>query len=157
MPQATASSPYRLLVGALLALACIVASGPSLQAEEDSEAIETLVGKYASARESRDPQAIRELFTDDADQLVSSGTWRRGREALVDGMLGSSRRNPGTRTLTVETVRFPAPGVAVADARYVIAGSDGAADRKMWSTFVCLRTDDGWRIAAIRNMLPAPR
>ena len=72
-------------------------------------------------------------------------------------MLGSSRRNPGSRTLTVETVRFPAAGVAVADARYVIAGSDGAADRKMWSTFVCLRTDDGWRIAAIRNMLPAPR
>ena len=128
-----------------------------MRAEEDSEAIKTLVGQYAAARESRDPQAIRKLFTDDADQLVSSGTWRRGREALVDGMLGSSRRNPGTRTLTVETVRFAAPGVAVADARYVIAGSDGAADRKMWSTFVCLRTDDGWRIAAIRNMLPAPR
>ena len=157
MPQATASSPYRLLVGALLALVCVLASGPSLRAEEDSEAIKTLVGQYAAARESRDPQAIRKLFTDDADQLVSSGTWRRGREALVGGMLGSSRRNPGTRTLTVETVRFAAPGVAVADARYVIAGSDGAADRKMWSTFVCLRTDDGWRIAAIRNMLPAPR
>ena len=75
----------------------------------------------------------------------------------MEGMLGSSRRNPGSRTLTVETVRFPVPGVAVADARYVIAGSDGAEDRKMWSTFVCLRTDDGWRIAAIRNMLPAPR
>lgn len=157
MPRATPPSPYRLLASSLLALACLVASGPSLQAEEDSEAIKILVGQYASARESRDPQAIRELFTDDADQLVSSGTWRRGREALVDGMLGSSRRNPGTRTLAVETVRFPAPGVAVADARYIITGSDGAADRKMWSTFVCLRTDDGWRIAAIRNMLPAPR
>ena len=157
MPHAKTSSPHRLLAGALLALACIVASGPSVRAEEDSEAIKTLVGQYAAARESRDPQAIRKLFTDDADQLVSSGTWRRGREALVDGMLGSSRRNPGSRTLAVETVRFPAPGVAVADARYIIAGSDGAADRRMWSTFVCLRTDDGWRIAAIRNMLPAPR
>ena len=88
---------------------------------------------------------------------MSSGVWRRGREALVEGMLSSSRRNPGTRTLTVETVRFPAPGVALADARYVIAGSAGAADREMWSTFVCLDTADGWRIEAIRNMLPAPR
>ena len=150
-------SPCRLLASSLLAAVCIAASGTSLQAEGDSEAIKALVGQYASARESRDAQAIRKLFTDDADQLVSSGTWRRGREALVEGMLGSSQRNPGTRTLTVETVRFPAPGVAVADARYVIAGSAGAADRKMWSTFVCLRADDGWRIAAIRNMLPAPR
>ena len=150
-------SRSHLLVAGVLASLCIVGSLPSLLAEEDSEAIRTLVGDYASARESQDPQAIRKLFIDDADQLVSSGVWRRGREALVEGMLGSSRRNPGSRTLTVETVRFPVPGVAVADARYVIAGSDGAEDRKMWSTFVCLRTDDGWRIAAIRNMLPAPR
>jgi hypothetical protein len=26
----------------------------------------------------------------------------------------------------------------------------------MWSTFVMTRTKDGWRITAIRNMLPAP-
>ena len=141
----------------LAAAVCIIAAAPALPADGDSVAIKALVGQYAAARESRDPQAIRELFTDDADQLVSSGQWRRGRETLVQGMLGSSRRNPGSRSLTVETVRFPAAGVAVADARYVIAGRDGAEDRKMWSTFVCLRTDDGWRIAAIRNMLPAPR
>lgn len=150
-------STSRSLIGSLIAALFVIASAPGAQAEDDSEAIRALVGRYAAARESRDPQAIRKLFTADADQLVSSGVWRRGSEALVEGMLSSSRRNPGTRTLTVETVRFPAPGVAVADARYVIAGSDGAADRKMWSTFVCLRTDDGWRIAAIRNMLPAPR
>ena len=145
---------------ALSALACVLAAQPvpSLRADEgDSKAVADLVSRYAAARESRDADAIRALFTDDADQLVSSGVWRRGREALVEGMLGSSRRNPGARTLEVETVRFPAPGVAVADARYVIRGSDGAPDRKMWSTFLCLRTPGGWRIAAIRNMLPAPR
>lgn len=124
---------------------------------QDEQAIKDLVAAYAAARESRDPAAIRKLFTEDADQLVSSGVWRRGREALVEGMLGSSQRNPGSRTLTVETVRFPAPDVAVADARYVIKGTGGAQDRRMWSMFVCLRTETGWRIAAIRNMLPAPR
>ena len=150
-------APLRLLPGALLAVLCMVAGGPGLRAEDEAEAIRALVGRYASARASGDARAIRELFTDDADQLVSSGAWRRGREALVAGMLGSSRRNPGTRTLAVDRVRFPAAGVAVADARYVIAATDGAAARKMWSTFLCLRTGEGWRIAAIRNMLPAPR
>lgn len=150
-------STSRSLAVSLIAALFVIAGATGARAEDDSDEIRALVGRYASARESRDPQAIRKLFTADADQLVSSGVWRRGSEALVEGMLSSSRRNPGTRTLTVETVRFPTPGVAVADARYVIAGSSGAADRKMWSTFVCLRTDDGWRIAAIRNMLPAPR
>lgn len=146
-------SRMRLLPG--VAFAALAALGTAAGAEEPG-AIKDLVGRYAAARESRDPGAIRQLFTEDADQLVSSGVWRRGREALVEGMLGSSRRNPGSRTLTVETVRFPAPDLAVADARYVITGTDGNPDRRMWSTFVCLRTGQGWRIAAIRNMLPAP-
>lgn len=138
----------------LCALALVPGAGAS--SPEDEKAIKSLVAKYAAARESREPEAIRGLFTEDADQLVSSGTWRRGRETLVEGMLGSSRRNPGSRTLEVETVRFLAAGVGIADARYTIKGAGGAPDRNMWSTFFCMRTEDGWRIAAIRNMLPAP-
>ena len=119
----------------------------------DDAAVRALVGRYNAARDLEDPAAIRALFTDDADQLVSSGEWRRGREPLVEGMLRSSRTNPGARTLTVETVRFLAPDVALADARYVIAAPGGT--RHMWSTFVAVRTADGWRLSAIRNMLPA--
>ena len=121
----------------------------------DEQSIRDLVGKYAQAREESDPKAIETLFTRDADQLVSSGEWRSGREALVSGLLGSSRRNPGERTISVESVRFISEEVAVADARYEIKGRNGAADRKMWSTFLAVRTGDGWRITAIRNMLPA--
>jgi hypothetical protein len=50
-------------------------------------------------------------------------------------------------------VRFPTRDLAIADGRYEITGGAGA-DRKMWSTFVMTRTQDGWRITAIRNMLP---
>ena len=150
----------------LFRLATVLALGVGIAAfsphaigagSQDEQAIKDLVAAYAAARESRDSAAIRKLFTEDADQLVSSGVWRRGRESLVQGMLGSSQRNPGTRTLTVQTVRFPTPDVAVADARYVIKDTGGAGDRRMWSTFLCVRTETGWRIAAIRNMLPAPR
>ena len=64
-----------------------------------------MVAKYAAAREISDVKAIGALFTDDADQLVSSGEWRKGRNALVRGMIESSKQNTGARTLTVETVR----------------------------------------------------
>lgn len=140
-----------ILVGLVVAIPW---AGSAAQAGDDA-AIRALVAKYAAAREERDPEAIGALFTDDADQLVSSGTWRRGRDELVRGMLDSSRRNPGERTITVETVRFLTPEVAIANARYEIAGADGREARRMWSTFVVQRTESGWRIAAIRNMLPA--
>jgi len=138
-----------------VSLAALVPAGIFAADSADQSAVKQLVAKYAAARESRDAKVIETLFTDDADQLVSSGIWRRGRDELVKGMLGSSRSNPGERTITVETVRFPAPDVAIADARYVIAGRDGAEARRMWSTFFAVRTPDGWRLAAIRNMLPA--
>ena len=127
----------------------------SVLAQSPEAAVKQVVADYAEARESQDPAAIEKLFVEDADQLVSSGVWRRGKETLRKGMLASSRGNPGGRTLTVETVRFVTDDVAIADARYEIAASASRAVRKMWSTFVIVKTDDGWRIAAIRNMLPA--
>jgi len=48
------------------------------------------------------------------------------------------------------------PDVAIADGRYELTGQAGGQDRRVWSTFVMTRAAAGWRIAAIRNMLPAP-
>ncbi|MBC7928719.1 MAG: SgcJ/EcaC family oxidoreductase [Bryobacteraceae bacterium] len=114
----------------------------------DEAAVREMVKRYADARDLNDPKAVGALFADDADQLVSTGEWRRGRDALVRGMLASSARETGKRTLAVETIRFLGADVAIADARYEIG------DRKMWSTFLMKRSSGGWRIEAIRNMLP---
>ena len=143
-----------LTLGSLVLAAALPAVAADLRATDEA-AIKDLVARYSAAREERDPKAIEALFTKDADQLVSSGVWRRGRPALVKGMLESSRRNSGRRTITVETVRPLSADSAVADARYIIAGTDGTEDRKMWSTFLTVKMADGWRIAAIRNMRPA--
>ncbi len=122
----------------------------------DESAVRDVVKRYVAAREKSDAAAIAALFTSDADQLVSSGEWRKGRDEVVKGTLASSQRTGGTRTIAVETVRFPAKDVAIADGRYEITGGAGG-DRRMWSTFVMTRTKEGWRITAIRNMLPAPQ
>jgi uncharacterized protein (TIGR02246 family) len=124
-------------------------------ATADESAIRAVVSKYVEARERRDAKGIEALFTQDADQLTSSGEWRKGRAEIVRGTLASSQSSGGTRTITIETVRFPAPGVALADGRYEIAGLEGGSSRKMWTSFVVIRDADAWRIAAIRNMLPA--
>jgi uncharacterized protein (TIGR02246 family) len=119
----------------------------------DDAAIRDVVRRYVDAREARDPEAVAALFTTDADQLVSSGEWRRGRDVLVQGTMASSARTTGTRTVVVETIRMVGTDVAMADGRYEISGAE---TRKMWSTFVMARQQGQWRISAIRNMLPAP-
>jgi uncharacterized protein (TIGR02246 family) len=112
-------------------------------------AVRDLVRRYVEARDAGDAKKIEVLFTADADQLVSSGEWRRGIEAVVKGTVAASQSETGKRTITVETVRFLGPDAAIADGRYEIG------TRKMWTSIICVRKPEGWRIAAIRNMLPA--
>jgi len=121
----------------------------------DEAAVRQVVQRYVDAREARDAKAIEPLFTADADQLVSDGTWRKGRDELVKGMLESSRKNPAARSIIVESVRLLSSDVALADGRYIQKGASAGKDRQMWTAITLKRGPDGWRIAAIRNMLPA--
>jgi uncharacterized protein (TIGR02246 family) len=121
-------------------------------AAKDESAVREVVKRYVEAREQREPKAVAALFDSSADQLVSTGEWRKGRDELVRGMLASSGQNSGKRTINVESVRFITPEVAIVDGRYEIAGPES---RKMWTTFVMKHSTDGWRIEAIRNMLPS--
>ena len=140
-------------------LCCFISAGlcfaQSSARENDEAPIREIVNKYVDARERIDPNAVEALFTGDADQLVSSGEWRKGRDAVVRGTMASSRSTGGKRTITVEQVRFVTPDVAIADGRYELTGLSGGATRSMWATLIMKKASDGWRITAIRNMLPA--
>ncbi len=141
------------LAGFVIAVS-LSAQSPAVGTGEEV-AIREVVRKYVDARENKDVHAIEALFTSDADQLVSSGEWRKGRSEVVRGTLASSQKSGGKRTITISSVRFVAPGVALADGRYEITDLAGGESRRMWTTLVLIRGSDGWRIAAIRNMLPA--
>lgn len=115
--------------------------------------IYALIDQYSLARDKKDTVLLKSILTHDIDQLVSSGEWRNGVIEAVQGMLRSSDNNPGTRTLTVEKIRFLDSKNAIADARYEIKSSAGIT-QKMWSTFIVVNQKGQWKIAAIRNMLP---
>jgi uncharacterized protein (TIGR02246 family) len=123
----------------------------------DEAAVRHVIQRYVDARQASDAKAIEPLFTPDADQLVSDGTWRKGRDTLVRGMLESSRQNPARRSIFVESIRMLSKDVALADGRYTQKAQAGGTDREMWTTIILKRGADGWQIAAIRNMLPAAR
>ena len=144
----------RLRILPVLLAAAAALSGQTPQAGDEA-AIRDLVKQYVDAREKIDPQAVEKLFTPDADQLVSSGEWRKGRPEVVKGSIASSRGSGGHRTITVESIRFLSSDVAVVDGRYELSGLAGNSTRSMWATLLMKKTSQGWKISAIRNMLPA--
>jgi uncharacterized protein (TIGR02246 family) len=116
--------------------------------------ISALIDQYSQARENRDTVLLKNILTADIDQLVSTGEWRYGIRAAVQGMLASSANSPGKRTLAVEKVKHLSSNTAVVDCRYEIQNPEGTT-RKMWSTFVVVSSGGAWKITAIRNMLPS--
>jgi len=121
---------------------------------KETKAIASLIDQYSQAREKRDTVLLKAILTSDVDQLVSTGEWRTGINAAVEGMIKSSANSPGTRTLRIEKIQMLTASSAVADCRYEIQNTDGTA-RKMWSTFIVVADKKIWKIKAIRNMLPA--
>jgi len=124
--------------------------------EAEQKAIASLIDKYSTAREKKDTVLLKAILTEDVDQLVSTGEWRNGIAASVEGMLKSSASTPGTRTLTIDKIKMLTSTSAVVDCRYEIQNTNGSA-RKMWSTFIVVFNNNIWKISAIRNMLPADR
>jgi len=123
--------------------------------DKQQKAITTLIDQYSQAREKRDTVLLKAILTSDVDQLVSTGEWRTGINAAVEGMMKSSANSPGTRTLHIEKIQMVTASSAIADCRYEIQNADGVT-RKMWSTFIVVVDKETWKIRAIRNMLPAP-
>jgi uncharacterized protein (TIGR02246 family) len=97
-------STAALIVGVTILTTISIVGRQSRSA--DDQAVRDVVRRYVAAREARDPAAVAALFAADADQLVSSGEWRLGREKVVEGSLASTERTGGKREIAVERVRF---------------------------------------------------
>jgi uncharacterized protein (TIGR02246 family) len=129
-----------------------VAQGSILK-DQQRQQIHALIDAYSKARAEQDTALMESILTGDIDQLTSSGEWRRGKAASMQGMGRSSASTPGTRVLKVESVRLLSPESGIVDARYDIQAPDGTT-RNMWSTFMVVHSGGTWRISAIRNMFP---
>lgn len=117
-------------------------------------AITQLITEYLAVREENNEQALLALLTEDVDQLTTSGTLRSGRDHVSSGSLASTRNNSGTRYITVETIRFIRPDVAIMNGLYDIVDRADAADSHYLTTFIVVMEDNRWKISAIRNMQP---
>lgn len=141
------------LISCFLVVSCAIGQ-QIVPTEKQRKELSALIAKYSEAREKRDTVLLKNILTQDIDQLVSTGEWRNGLATAVEGMMRSSASAPGTRSLTIEKTKLLSSTSAIVDCRYEIKNSDGTT-RKMWSTFLAVSVDDTWKISSIRNMLPS--
>jgi uncharacterized protein (TIGR02246 family) len=120
----------------------------------DEAAIKAVIQAFIDTREANDDAGLTAILTPDVDQRQTSGNMRSGRDAVVSGSLTTTQATGGRRTITVDSLRFVSPDVAIADGRYDSVGRTDGTDQRMLTSIVLRREADGWKIAAIRNMLP---
>jgi uncharacterized protein (TIGR02246 family) len=120
----------------------------------DEAAIKAVIQAFIDTREANDSVGLTAILTPDVDQRQTSGNVRSGRDAVVSGSLATTQATGGRRTITVDSLRFLSADVAIADGRYDSIGRADGTDTHMLTSIVLRREADGWKIAAIRNMLP---
>ena len=139
----------------LLAFAAFGALAQGSDRAADEKAIKAVVQEFLDARDANDPKRLGAVLTADADQQQTSGERRSGRDAVVKGSLSTQQSTGGKRTIAVDSIRFVAVDVALADGRYDSVGRADGSDLHMLTSIVLRREGGAWKIAAIRNMVPS--
>jgi uncharacterized protein (TIGR02246 family) len=121
----------------------------------DEKAIKAVIQEFLDARDANDPKRLGAVLTADADQQQTSGDRRSGRDAVVKGSLTTQQSTGGKRTIAIDSIRFVAADVALADGRYDSVGRADGSDLHMLTAIVLRREGGAWKIAAIRNMVPS--
>jgi uncharacterized protein (TIGR02246 family) len=144
-----------LAVATSAALSTVGAVAQDADRAADEAAIRIVIKAFIDTREADDLAALAALLTTDADQRQTSGSLRSGRDAVSTGSLETQRRTGGKRTIAVEFGRFVGPDVALVDGRYDSLGRSDGTDQRMLTSMLLRREGGVWKIAAIRNMIPA--
>jgi uncharacterized protein (TIGR02246 family) len=124
----------------------------------DEPSIRKVLQQYDETRNRGDWKAYGALFIPDADQLTSSGTWRRGTTEIMKSTadITATTYKGGKYTTTVDRVRVIAPTVALVDGAFEISNLAGGGTRKGLISMVLVKDGGQWRVAATRSMVPTP-
>jgi uncharacterized protein (TIGR02246 family) len=144
-----------------MTLACILMLSMARETSADARAdVAAIEGVYTMFRHSWDQPGMpgfEALFTEDADFVVVTGKWLKGRAEIVtyhrellQGAYAGSRSLPYT-----VTVRFLTPDIAIAHcasgARYMRDGREQI--RTGLSTATLVKRDGKWLFSAFHNTL----
>src|SRR5215470_9605915 len=141
-------------------LICLLCSGASLSAAGDSSderAIKDVFAAFSASWNQPGMPGFGDLFTADADFVVITGKWMKGRDEIVSYHkdLLVKRYNGSHSFMDSITVRFLQPNIAIA---HVASGATYMADgreqrRTGLGTATMVKVNGKWLIAAFHNTL----
>jgi uncharacterized protein (TIGR02246 family) len=104
-----------------------IASAPAAAANtDDDRAIHQQANDYAKAYGARDAKALAAMWTEDGSFTDSHGQMHQGRSAIEAYFNEGFREGrPQTLDIVIESLKYPAPGVAVEEGTTRIASGPG--------------------------------
>lgn len=145
------SNKLKLLFLMLAAVDTVAVAQDAPERSADETAIRQVTQEYILRRDDNDEAGLRALLSPNADQRLTSGRMRSGREEVVSGSLNSTQSSGGKRVISLESIRFLGADVAIANGSYDSLGRADGTDLHMQTTIVFWRVDGAWLIEAIRN------
>jgi uncharacterized protein (TIGR02246 family) len=137
--------------------AVLVAFATLANAQEKSEeqAVRKAVADFAEAINRGDAKAFAALFTDDADFVVITGEYLKGRNEIVTyhSRLFAGGFQGSHLDVTSVAIRFLRPDVAVAQVATKRTENGGKEMRTSFPMFVLTKQSQSWLIAAAQNTL----
>jgi uncharacterized protein (TIGR02246 family) len=154
----------RLLIGLAISIAFAAGEAQGSGARHvtlEEQALHDFYYRFTSAWNQNDPGRMARLWAKDGDHISADGRVAKGRgavEALFADQLNTTYR--GSRiSLTLDSVRFISPEVAIATGGFELSGIP-AGDGRTLPSMYGLHTDiwsvqDGeWQIVASRSLVP---
>jgi uncharacterized protein (TIGR02246 family) len=125
------------------------------QAKSEEQAVRKVVADFAEAINRGDAKSFAALFAEDADFVVITGKYLKGRNEIVtyhaelftNGFQGSRLE------VTSVAIRFLRPDVAVARVATKRTENGGKEMRTSFPMFVLTKQGESWLIAAVQNTL----
>ena len=141
-------------VSTLAALLALISSADG-QGSTEEEAIRKVITDFVEAINRSDIKAFSALFTDDADFVVITGKYLKGRNEIVTyhAALFSGFFKGSHLDITSVAVRFLRPDVAVARVATKRTEDEGKEIRTSFPMFVLAMQGQKWLIAAVQNTL----
>jgi len=121
--------------------------------EADAKAIRHADDAFVKAYNAGDVKALADLFTEDAEATDESGIVIKGRNTITELFAELFEESPGSQiAITVESLRFPAPGVALETGRTKITPADGDSPELGRYTVLFVKKDDKWLQANVQEV-----
>ena len=140
-----------------LSFVALLASAAFMNGQEKSEepAVRKVIADFAEAINRGDAKAFGELFTEEADFVVITGKYLKGRSEIVTYHAGLFTGDfQGSRLdVTSVAIRFLRPDVAIARVATKRTENGGKEMRTSFPMLVMTKQRDSWLITAVQNTL----